>query len=440
VPESDPFELLTGNPEQPKVDETIAEPIDTIASEANMSREFVLEFSGSRRNACVSAEGSVASEHRSRTPAGVVPNQARQLSIGALRGVGTKRLLAGVLLAVACIARGIWGAFSYSPSSDHPQVAQIAPERATQVPIELLRVGQRVLTDAKQGQAHETAVDPRTWRRLRLEVIEMWADGTHDDIHVETLQPPEWVREHGAEIGASVPLPLDLVEMGLPDHLRGNVIANDPCPKLQRGPGRVILTTVNHLNPDVLELSLRARDGTSDTLRPTAFHKFYSDTRGLWLSAADIHEGETLQGVTGSVTVARIHQIAGVHRVYNMTVEGEHVYRVARLGVLVHNNGCAAGPLKGPRYTEPTLPPKTIVQQDGVLVEHYYRSGDHGPAHAHVSGQGPDTRVGANGKPLAGDPELSGRQGGIIVDNIADIRGAINKINQWLTWNKYFNK
>lgn len=38
-------------------------------------------------------------------------------------------------------------------------------------------------------------------------------------------------------------------------------------------------------------------------------------------------------------TVVSSTQIPGVHRVYNMTIEDEHVYRVARHGVLVHNNG-----------------------------------------------------------------------------------------------------
>jgi hypothetical protein len=40
-------------------------------------------------------------------------------------------------------------------------------------------------------------------------------------------------------------------------------------------------------------------------------------------------------------------------------------------------------------------------------AEHYYRSGDHPPAHAHVKGGGGNTRIGPIGKPLKGDPELT---------------------------------
>src|SRR5262249_31175979 len=107
---------------------------------------------------------------------------------------------------------------------------------------------------------------------------------------------------------------------------------------LETGPGRIVLTTVNHLNRYVLELSLRSSDARQEVLRPTGFHKFYSETRDEWVSAEDLADGETLRGVDGPVTVANFTRYPGVHRVYNMTVEGEHVYRVSQLGVLVHNN------------------------------------------------------------------------------------------------------
>ncbi|GAB4135590.1 MAG: hypothetical protein Tsb009_01980 [Planctomycetaceae bacterium] len=38
------------------------------------------------------------------------------------------------------------------------------------------------------------------------------------------------------------------------------------------------------------------------------------------------------------------------HRVYNLTVEREHVYYVSHLGTLVHNNGCV--PLSNKRLTK----------------------------------------------------------------------------------------
>lgn len=40
--------------------------------------------------------------------------------------------------------------------------------------------------------------------------------------------------------------------------------------------------------------------------------------------------------------VVGVTRVPGVHRVYNMTVEGEHVYHVSTFGALAHNLGCAA--------------------------------------------------------------------------------------------------
>ena len=90
----------------------------------------------------------------------------------------------------------------------------------------------------------------------------------------------------------------------------------------------------------------------------------------------------------------------------------------------------------GGSLTEPKLPGKTIVSEDGVTVEHYTRSGDHGPPHAHVSGQGPSTRIGQNGKPLKGDAELSPAQRQVIDDNKSVIRKAIDQIGRWFDFNR----
>jgi hypothetical protein len=216
--------------------------------------------------------------------------------------------------------------------------------------IETIRVGQRVLGEASAGElAGQTQVDPAIWRLVSLRAETIWADGTLDEIRVETLQPPEWIGKHQASVGASVPLPLDLVEMGLPADLAATVVANEPCPSIAPGSGRVVLTTVSHLNADAYELSVESSTGGLETIRPTGLHKFYFPAANAWISAKDLKPGDELQGVDGPLTVRRIEPLSGVHRVYNMTVEGEHVYRVSTLGALVHNNGCTPGPVPDPR-------------------------------------------------------------------------------------------
>ena len=138
-----------------------------------------------------------------------------------------------------------------------------------------------------------------------------WDDGTRDDINVETLQPPEWIKQHDVRIGATVPLPLDLVEMGLPPTFPRRSSPIEHCPEIPDGPGRVVLTTVNHLNSYVFELTIKDATGHSETVHTTGFHKFYSDSRNGWISANELRKGEQLRGVNGALTVAEPSRLAG---------------------------------------------------------------------------------------------------------------------------------
>lgn len=220
-----------------------------------------------------------------------------------------------------------------------PTIAASYCPASASTAIEKLRVGDRVMGQRSAGElAGDTQVDPATWRKLRLVAETQWPDGTVDDIHVETLQSPEWLAGHAAQVGSSVPIPLDLAEMGLPADLPAKVLANDPCPPLQPGPGRVVLTTVNHLNRDVYELTVASPTGTAETIRPTGFHKFYRPADDAWVIAKELEPGDELAGPTTPLYVRTLQKLPGSQRVYNLTVEGEHVYRVSILGVLVHNS------------------------------------------------------------------------------------------------------
>lgn len=191
------------------------------------------------------------------------------------------------------------------------------------------------------AEATPKALKAADYRKIVIRAIDEWPDGTVDFINVETLQPRQWIDAHGVHVGGEAPVPLDVVEMGLSAGLKGKVLDILPCPQIRRGPGRIVLTTVNHLNPDVCELTLRDKAGREETLRPTSTHQFYSISRGEWLAAAELQNGETLDGIDGRVTVVASREVPGIHRVYNFTVQGEHLYRVAKSGVLVHNNNCS---------------------------------------------------------------------------------------------------
>lgn len=261
--------------------------------------------------------------------------------------LGTCWLIGGLLVAASCF----WNAFPHAGLSGASSDATISRVNNghTTIPIEHIRVGDRVVTelpkdardaDRSQALADRQTVDPHTWRLVRLRAETVWDDGTLDDINVETLQPPQWLAYHHVEVGASVPIPLDLVEMGLPETLMAKVLAIERCPTIQDGPGQIVLTTVNHLNNYVFDITIQDQLGQLKSLGVAGFHKFYSKTRGMWLSAEQLRPREVLVGLSHEVSVVRLGRRKNAHRVYNMSVEGDHVYRVTRYGVLVHNLDC----------------------------------------------------------------------------------------------------
>lgn len=90
--------------------------------------------------------------------------------------------------------------------------------------------------------------------------------------------------------------------------------------------------------------------------------------------------------------------------------------------------------------TLPIMPPPVIVEEDGVLIKHNFGADDavsgapkeHGPAHAHCEGAGPDTRIGPKGHVLRGDPEPSRAQRQVIKKYGKKIRKVLNKIGRIL--------
>lgn len=86
----------------------------------------------------------------------------------------------------------------------------------------------------------------------------------------------------------------------------------------------------------------------------------------------------------------------------------------------------------GGKFTQPEMPQRAVVRENGVTIEQFYCSGgDHGPPHLHVSGKGPKTRIGQKGHPLKGDPEPSSDQKQVINNNKAAIKKTLKRIGRW---------
>ncbi len=180
----------------------------------------------------------------------------------------------------------------------------------------------------------EPAVDPRTWRLVELAMPN--PDGSDDIIAIRSLRTLTWLAETGCEAGQTMWYVLQ--EMGLSG--LATVQSVEPCPPIEDGPGRVVLSTVTNLNGNVLRIWL---DGLDEPLEPTRRHRLYSEDRGEWVPAGELAVGDRLRTLSGPAEITRIASKPGIHRVYNIEVETEHCYYVSAGGVLSHNtNPCGA--------------------------------------------------------------------------------------------------
>ena len=95
--------------------------------------------------------------------------------------------------------------------------------------------------------------------------------------------------------------------------------------------------TINHLNNDVYEVGFG--DGVGP-LQGTGGHPLWSLDRDDWARVRDLQIGERLQTAEGAVSVEALEKVRGLHRVYNLEVEGAHEYLVGEAGVRAHNTEC----------------------------------------------------------------------------------------------------
>ncbi len=191
------------------------------------------------------------------------------------------------------------------------------------IAIENLRVGDRVST--YQGVS-VTSVDS-TWSVVSLEVIDEASGTTYQ---VEALRPSAWVAANKITGVGSI-IQVDLSELSL--HGLGVVTGFSPVGSVAPGEGRIVLTTVSHLNDDVYELSFEG----GEELRLTGGHPLYSLKRNRWVETSLLAAGEPVQTLEGQAVVSAVERFSGSHWVYNIEVEGDHEYLVGKESVRTHN-------------------------------------------------------------------------------------------------------
>ena len=79
-------------------------------------------------------------------------------------------------------------------------------------------------------------------------------------------------------------------------------------------------------------------EGEPEPIGCTPNHPFWSETRQEYVQAIQLEPGEEVwTAIFGIVAVESVTARPKSDRVYNLEVQGEHVYQVGESGVLVHN-------------------------------------------------------------------------------------------------------
>ena len=122
------------------------------------------------------------------------------------------------------------------------------------------------------------------------------------------------------------------------------VVSIDECPAEIEGEGRLVTGRFEHSSAEVLNLYV---EGERNPIGTTASHPFWSQDRQAFVSAELLRTTERLRLEDGrTAAVTRIEQLPGTQSVYNLEVDGEHVYHVGLNGVLVHNRCAPKGTTK----------------------------------------------------------------------------------------------
>ena len=177
---------------------------------------------------------------------------------------------------------------------------------------------------AKFGPEPDTA----TWKKLELHCPKR--DGSWADVTM--VQPPSWLAEQHVRVGGTVDI--SVPECGIEGHAQ--VLSIGACPSVKRGQGHVVTATFRHHAVSTVHLRI---EGSTEPIRCTGNHPFWSEDRRQFVRADALKIGEHLSSLHGPATLVSRTDQPNPKPVFNIQVQGTHVYLVGADGVLVHNGG-----------------------------------------------------------------------------------------------------
>lgn len=156
-------------------------------------------------------------------------------------------------------------------------------------------------------------------------------------VQIQLLRDVLWVEMQGCIVGETIFL--NMPELGVEGI--ADVLAIEPCPPLETLPAdcnpsqyRLVTGTIQHESGATLDLKLTSEPAPIGVI-PS--YPIWSVDQQDWINAADLKPGETVKTLTGTAKVETISERDFAEPVYNIEVEGDHIYRVGESGALVHN-------------------------------------------------------------------------------------------------------
>ena len=166
--------------------------------------------------------------------------------------------------------------------------------------------------------------------------------GAGEEVEAEAAEARTTPAPKGCSFAPATPVLLANGKTKPIGHIRpgDKVEVADPKSGKHQGTHTVQHVWINHDN-DLLDLTIRTKQGHTANFHTTANHPFWDDTTHTWVSAGKLHQGDALNTVTnGHAYVVTAQHTPGSARRWNLTVQQLHTYYVVAGGVpiLVHNS------------------------------------------------------------------------------------------------------
>jgi hypothetical protein len=188
-------------------------------------------------------------------------------------------------------------------------------------PIETIQLGRRVITS--KGDDSGRSIDPETTRLIRLSFVK---DG--QEFLMSFLRPASVVE------GLSAGDTMDISVMELEVRGSARVLAIEPCPPIEDGPGSVVTGAFNSETVDLYKLKVQ---GLDEPIEVTGNHPIFSEDRHDFVPTSSLSGGEQLRTRIGTAMVESVERKYGQWTVYNLEVDEAHRYYVTEKTILVHN-------------------------------------------------------------------------------------------------------